>query len=375
MKALSVYIHIPFCVQKCRYCDFLSAPSTEEARAEYLEALKEEMRNEAAAYQDYEVKTVFFGGGTPSILESEQIRECMEVLKKHYRFADDAEISMEMNPGTASKDKLRVMKDVGINRLSIGLQSAVDEELRMLGRIHTYADFENTYYAAREAGFTNINIDLMSAIPGQSVKGWRETLQRVVNLKPEHISAYSLIIEEGTPLFENIESFPAIPSEEEDRIMYQDTKSLLKMQGFERYEISNYAKPGYECKHNVVYWTRGNYAGFGLGAASMVENIRWKNTDDMKTYLEQQKLKEEVQALSKSECMEEFMYLGLRRMRGVSCKEFEESFGISMNEVYGEVLRHWMNMGVLQRDGDYVALTDAGIDVSNQIFADFLLDE
>ena len=196
MKALGVYIHIPFCVQKCRYCDFLSAPSTEEARAEYLEALKREMINEASAYEEYEVKTVFFGGGTPSILEAEQIRECMEVLQSHYRLAADAEISMEMNPGTASLEKLQVMRASGINRLSIGLQSTVDEELRMLGRIHTYADFEKTYYAAREAGFTNINVDLMSAIPGQSVEGWRKTLQRVVDLEPEHISAYSLIIEE-----------------------------------------------------------------------------------------------------------------------------------------------------------------------------------
>lgn len=375
MKALGVYIHIPFCVQKCRYCDFLSAPSTAETRAEYLEALKREMINEAPAYQEYEVKTVFFGGGTPSILEAEQIRECMEVLRSHYRLAADAEISMEMNPGTASLEKLQVMRVSGINRLSIGLQSTVDEELRMLGRIHTYADFEKTYYAAREAGFTNINVDLMSAIPGQSAEGWRKTLQRVVDLEPEHISAYSLIIEEGTPLCENIESYPAIPSEEEDRIMYQDTKSLLKEHGYERYEISNYAKPGYECKHNIVYWTRGNYAGFGLGASSMVENVRWKNTDDMKIYLGQQELKEEVQELSKSECMEEFMYLGLRMMGGVSCREFLNTFGVSMEEIYGDVLRHWKNMGVLWQDEDNVALTDAGIDVSNQIFADFLLDE
>ncbi len=374
MKSLSVYIHIPFCVQKCKYCDFLSGPSTLEARAEYLEALKREIISEAPAYQDYEVKTVFWGGGTPSILEAEQIRDCMEVLRNHYRLAPHAEVSMEMNPGTASKKKLQMMRLSGINRLSIGLQSAVDEELKMLGRIHTYAEFEDTYYAAREAGFTNINVDLMSAIPGQSIEGWRKTLQRVVDLGPEHISAYSLIIEEGTPLFQNIESYPALPSEEEDRMMYQDTKILLKMQGYERYEISNYARPGYECRHNIVYWTRENYVGFGLGASSMVENVRWKNTDDLRTYLKQQELKEEVQKLSKSECMEEFMYLGLRRICGVSCRAFEDSFGISIDEIYGDVLTHWMNVGVLQRDEDCIALTDAGIDVSNQIFADFLLD-
>ncbi len=375
MKALSVYIHIPFCVQKCRYCDFLSGPSTTEAREEYLRALKKEMEREAASYQDYEVRTIFFGGGTPSILEAEQIKDCMEVLYKYYKVSSDAEISMEMNPGTASKEKLEVMKAAGINRLSIGLQSAVDEELRMLGRIHTYADFVETYHTARTVGFTNINVDLMSAIPGQNVEGWRKTLQKIVDLKPEHISAYSLIIEEGTPLFQNIESYPAIPSEEEDRMMYQDTKALLKEHGYARYEISNYAKPGYECKHNIVYWTRENYVGFGLGASSMVENVRWKNTDDMKTYLKQQELKEEIQKLSKSECMEEFMYLGLRRICGVSGREFEDCFGISIDEVYGDVIRHWTNMGVLKCDGDYIALTDAGIDVSNQIFADFLLDE
>lgn len=375
MKSLSVYIHIPFCVQKCRYCDFLSGPATAKEREEYLAALRQEMIGEAHRYRDYEIKTVFFGGGTPSILEAEQIRKCMDVLKEYYRLALDAEISMEMNPGTASGEKLVVMREAGINRLSIGLQTAVDEELKMLGRIHTYAEFEETYYAAREAGFTNINVDLMSAIPGQSVEGWSDTLQKVVELQPEHISAYSLIIEEGTPLFQNIESYPAIPSEEDDRIMYQNTKKVLKMQGYERYEISNYAKPGYECKHNIVYWTRENYVGFGLGASSMVENIRWKNTDDRKIYLRQQKLKEDWQSLSKTECMEEFMYLGLRMMKGISKKNFADTFGISMEEVYGNVIKHWENKKMLQDEGDMVALTDAGIDVSNQIFVDFLLDE
>lgn len=374
MKLLSIYIHIPFCVQKCNYCDFLSAPTSPKARAEYIETLISEMIKEAPDYQDYEVKTVFFGGGTPSILEAEQIKACMEVLYKHYRIASDAEISMEMNPGTASREKLVVMKEAGINRLSIGLQSAVDEELRMLGRIHTYADFEETYHVARTVGFTNINVDLMSAIPGQSVEGWRKSLQKIVELKPEHISAYSLIIEEGTPLFQNIESYPAIPGEEEDRIMYQDTKKHLKMQDYARYEISNYAKPGYECKHNMVYWTRGNYVGFGLGASSMVENVRWKNTNDMKIYLKQQSVKEEIQELSRSECMEEFMYLGLRMMEGVSRSRFQETFGISMEQVYGEVLKQWSNRGGLRCDADRVALTDMGIDVSNQIFSDFLLD-
>ena len=378
MKTLSVYIHIPFCVQKCNYCDFLSAPAAKPARKQYLEALKKEIMQESLQYVEYSVQSVFFGGGTSSILDGEEIGDCMKVLRDHFRISSTAEITMEMNPGTASLEKLTVLKQAGINRLSIGLQSTDDAQLKMLGRIHTYEEFLKIYQDARVAGFNNINIDLMSSLPGQKEEDWELTLQRVLALQPEHISAYSLIIEEGTPLYRNLEQYPPIPDEDEDRKMYSRTKELLAQKGYHRYEISNYARENFECRHNSAYWIRDNYAGFGLGASSMVDNCRWKNTDNMQYYLQQvqsgNSVKEEIHKLSVQECMEEFMYLGLRMMKGVSEEEFEQLYGQPIDNVYGEVLNKWKQTGYLCRENGQKRLTDKGIDVSNVILADFLLD-
>ena len=375
MKPLSVYIHIPFCVQKCKYCDFLSAPSTQENRKQYIAALKREIINEAVKYKEYEIETIFFGGGTPSILDEGQIEECIEVLRENYQISKSCEITLEMNPGTASMQKLEGWRKAGVNRLSIGLQSVNDNELKMIGRIHDFDTFIKSYEQARATGFENINIDLMSALPGQTASDWRNTLNRVLALHTEHISAYSLIIEEGTPLSEHIEEYPPIPSEDEDREMYRDTKRILKEHGFMRYEVSNYAKEGRECKHNVTYWTRGNYAGFGLGASSMVDNVRWHNTENMDKYLKNPEgLKEDIQKLSKNDCMEEFMFLGLRMMNGVSKKRFFDEFGMKMDEVYGDVLEKWEKTGHLKVLDDNVFLTDSGIDISNAIFTDFLIE-
>lgn len=322
MKPLSVYIHIPFCVQKCKYCDFLSAPSTRENMELYMDALKKEMISESVKYEEYEIETIFFGGGTPSILDEGQIEDCIDVLRTNYQISKLCEITLEMNPGTASMQKLEGWKRAGVNRLSIGLQSANDSELRLIGRIHDFDTFVKSYEQAKAAGFDNINVDLMSALPGQTISGWRETLNKVLLLKPDHISAYSLIIEEGTPLSKHIDEYPPVPSEDEDREMYRDTKRILKEHGFMRYEVSNYAKEGKECKHNVTYWTRGNYAGFGLGASSMVENIRWHNTENMDKYIKNPtESKEDMEKLSLNDCMEEFMFLGLRMMQGVSKKK------------------------------------------------------
>lgn len=374
MQTLGVYIHIPFCVQKCVYCDFLSAPATRERQQIYLKALKKEMEKEAKDYTDYVIGTIFFGGGTPSILEAEDIAECIQLLKLHYSMSDDVEITIEMNPGTASKEKLEGLKRAGVNRLSIGLQSAQNEELKMLGRIHTWEEFVNTYNMAREVGFANINVDLMSALPGQTIKTWENTLHKVLELKPEHISAYSLIIEEGTVLYDRLEQYPPIPSEEEDRLMYQRTKQLLRQNGYERYEISNYAQKGYESRHNTIYWVRDAYVGFGLGASSMVADRRWNNTGEMEDYLDEcMEKKQDYHVLSQEECMEEYMFLGLRMMRGVSEKRFFELFGRNMEEVYGKVLCKWMKEEFMQKEGDRIFVTDKGIDVSNVILADFLL--
>lgn len=391
MRSIGLYIHIPFCVQKCVYCDFLSGPATRQRQQEYVAALSREIVWESAQYTDAVVKTIFFGGGTPSILQAEEIVEILDCLRKQYHIDADAEITLEMNPGTADQDKLLKLKRAGINRLSIGLQSADNAELKMLGRIHTYEDFLRTYHQAREAGFSNINVDLMSALPGQHMENWVRTLEKVTALQPEHISAYSLIIEEGTPLYQNLDAWAPVPEEDEDRQMYQETKRLLTQQGYHRYEISNYAKPGYECRHNSIYWQRGvwhmaDFVGFGLGASSTVGDRRWENTKSMKRYLsvfqEQnrkrydssvgERVKESAVKLSDMEQMEEFMFLGLRMMEGVSKREFADSFRQEMDEIYGEALQKWIQMGMMAKNGDAVMLTDAGIDVSNTILTDFV---
>lgn len=378
MKPISLYLHIPFCIRKCKYCDFLSFAGTEMQREEYVEMLLSEIALEAPFYQGYEVKTIFFGGGTPSLLSGEQMGRIMERLHADFYISKEPEISMEINPGTATLENLSAYKMAGINRLSIGLQSAVDEELLTLGRIHTYSQFLSTYQSAVKAGFTNINIDLMSALPGQSRESYLRSLNAVLDLtpRPTHISAYSLIIEEGTPFYDlYTQGKLNLPEEEEERAMYEETLKVLRAAGYDRYEISNYALPGYECRHNCVYWTGGDYLGLGLGAASYVNLCRWNNENDMKAYqsrLERKKQVGEKQHLSKSEQMEEFMFLGLRMTRGVSKKEFADIFGTDMESVYGKVIDKHVKDGLLV-SAERIALTKKGLDVSNYVMADFLL--
>lgn len=407
MKSISIYIHIPFCVKKCQYCDFLSAPADSRAQEVYLRALKQEIREQAARYREYEVQTVFIGGGTPTAVPCENLCEVLKTVFSFYRMNPHAEISMEANPGTVTKEALLSYRKAGINRISIGLQSADDVELKLLGRIHTYRDFQQTYRWAQEAGFTNINLDIMSALPGQSVENYKKTLETVLSLKPQHISAYSLIVEEGTPFYEKYgqeseklqatgEKQPDLPSEEEEREMYALTEKLLAAAGYHRYEISNYALPGRECRHNLVYWKRGNYVGFGLGAASMVENVRFENTRKMQEYLAeyagvpsaepvfadvaqgdmQQIFRgENVHPLSQQEQMEETMFLGLRLTEGVSKAEFHRQFGVSMEQIYGEVIQENTAQGLLADEAGYLRLTREGMDLSNYVMAQFLLDE
>lgn len=387
-RPLSIYIHIPFCVRKCLYCDFLSAPASEEQRQRYFECLLQEIRRESVRYSDYEVQTVFIGGGTPSLLSTEQIQQLMETVFSSFYMAKENEITIEVNPGTADACKFEVYKKNGINRLSIGLQSANDNELRLLGRIHTYDAFLKTYRDAVKTGFNNINVDLMSAIPEQTMVSYRETLCKVLSLSPPpaHISAYSLIVEEGTPFFENT---PILPDEETDREMYKMTHDILKNAGYHRYEISNYAKEGYECAHNKVYWKRGNYAGFGAGAASMVENVRFHNIretglymDEIEKYRQDAKyeflLKEDLQKLSTEEQMEEFMFLGLRLTEGIREEEFYRIFHKSIHEIYPGLMEKLVRQGLLlykkESEGKgCMALSELGLDVSNVVMAQFLL--
>lgn len=308
------------------------------------------------------------------MLEPGQMAEIMEALAEVFSFETDSEMSIEANPGTVNLEKLRTYEKIGMNRISFGLQSAHNEELKALGRIHTWEEFLESYDLARQAGFDNINVDLMSGIPGQTPASWQKTLCRVLELAPEHVSAYSLIVEEGTPFAQRRLN---LPEEEEERRMYEMTAEMLGSQGYRQYEISNYALPKRECAHNMGYWTREDYLGLGLGAASLFDNQRWNNTDSMEEYLEKSAHPEEIQVcrenLSLREQMEETMFLGLRMTEGIERERFQEEFGISVEEVYGETVRRLEGLGLLQADRGRIYLTRKGISLSNQVFVEFLL--
>lgn len=394
MKEIELYIHIPFCVRKCNYCDFLSFPSTEEVQNRYTDALCQEMR-EAAYYlslkegnehpdaeEEIKVKTVFFGGGTPSILSIYNMDKIMGCLRECFDLTAGAEISLEANPGTLNKEKLAAYRSMGFNRLSIGLQSADDACLKMLGRIHTFDQFLENYDQARKAGFDNINIDIMSALPGQTLASYLETLRIVTDLRPEHISSYSLILEEGTPFYGNEYLRSRLPDEDTERKMYEETGRFLLEKGYRRYEISNYAMEGKECVHNLGYWEGVPYLGLGLGASSYwrkgetVERCSGKT--DMEAYLLNPftpfAARSDHQWLSREDRMEEYMFLGLRKTDGISISGFEKQFGDDLWSVYGHLIKEYADMGLMDQNGDFLFLTERGIDVSNRIFSSFLLD-
>lgn len=380
-QPISLYIHIPFCMRKCSYCDFLSfSGCSEQLQKDYMHQLFREMDYYKEIAKDYRVQTIFIGGGTPSLLQEGLMEQLFQRIYSIWRIEEGAEITIESNPGTLSVKKLIEYRTCGINRLSIGLQSADNEELKRLGRIHNYEQFVANYKLAREAGFQNINVDIMAALPGQTQSSFGKTLAKVVDLKPEHISVYSLIVEEGTPLAENHELLSTLPTEVTERRMYKYTKSILNSMGYERYEISNYAKPGYACRHNQVYWKGGEYLGFGLGAASYWNGMRFENAKDMQEYMADWTfddigmLRKNVVLDSRKSQMEEFMFLGLRLMQGVSKEEFQRLFDVPMEEVYGKVIQTYVEQGLLTWNQEYLRLTDAGIDVSNVVMADFLLE-
>ena len=374
---MELYLHMPFCVRKCAYCDFLSFPSGAETQRMYAKRLMEDIDVMGKRYGEIPVETIFIGGGTPSVPDSGLIVEIMEHVRHAFHVADGAEISMEANPGTVTREKLTDYRKAGINRLSFGLQSANDRELKLLGRIHTWAEFLESFTLARECGFANLNIDLMSALPGQTCESWKETLSRVTDLDPEHISAYSLIIEEGTPFGERYgseEGRKLLPDEDSEREMYHETKRFLKDCGYERYEISNYAKPGRECRHNI-YWTGVPYLGLGLGASSYLDGCRFTVNPDMKQYLEEKPgMFADIEKLTKKDMEEEFFYVGLRMTAGVSLSEFERRFGISAKEVYPGLMETFVKEKAARFEGDRFVLTDYGLDVSNYIMAQFLQD-
>lgn len=380
---MELYIHIPFCVKKCAYCDFLSASADQGTIGRYMECLEEQLVRQAASFQGKVIDTVFIGGGTPTVLRIEQLSRLLEMVQGHFALAEDAEITVEANPGTVTAGKARALADGGVNRVSLGLQSASEQELRLLGRIHTYDDFLRSYGLAREAGIRNVNVDLMSALPGQTVASYEKTLHQVLSLHPEHISAYSLIIEEGTPFYERYwedeklrdagERPRILPDEESERAMYELTGALLADYGYERYEISNYAKPGFACRHNIGYWTGEEYLGLGLGASSYIEGTRFCNTSVLGEYLEEDFAPREVQHLSKNNRMAEFFYMGLRMSAGVAKSEFVRRFGLRAEAVYDDVLRELVAQELLADTGTHYRLTPFGRDVSNQVLYRFLL--
>ncbi len=400
---IGIYIHIPFCEAKCAYCDFLSGPSSNENKKRYVDALVEQIKEYSYLNEEYYIRTIFIGGGTPSSIDPMDIRRILETVYEVFgientynsnennqqtlQSTSSIEITIEANPGTLTKEKLLIYKESGINRISMGLQSVNDRELKLLGRIHTFEQFEHNYHLARECGFTNINIDLMSALPGQTVDTWESTLKTVIELNPEHISAYSLIIEEGTPFYERYADGSELPSEDEDRQMYYLTKKLLKEAGYERYEISNYAKLGFESKHNSSYWERIDYIGFGLGASSCINNTRFHNEDDLALYIEEGTRiqnetsvsfeerfeRKDLQQLTIKEQMEECMFLGLRMMKGVDMNQFEQQFEVQFDKIYGKIVKDMVSDGLLVIKDHHLILTERGIDLSNYVMSEFLL--
>jgi oxygen-independent coproporphyrinogen-3 oxidase len=381
-RNLELYLHIPFCVRKCNYCDFFSASGTPKEQADYVSAMIQEIQSYQELSGEYEVQTIFLGGGTPSLLTPEQIEKIFTTIYHIFSVNENAEITMEMNPGTVAIEKLRAMKAAGVNRLSIGLQSAQNEELKMLGRIHTYEEFLETWRLTEQAGFKNRNIDLMSALPGQTMESYEDTLSKVLALEPEHISAYSLILEEGTVFYDWYEKGKLdrgawkLPSEEEEYAMGELTIQRLAEAGMHRYEISNYAKPGKECRHNLGYWDRVEYLGIGAGSSSLIKGERFDHIRDRKAYIEKIRNGEPIlidrEILSVESQMEEFMYLGLRKIEGVSRTDFQNYFGKNVDDVYGEILDKLEEEQLLEFSGDRIRLTHRGMDVSNCVLAEFL---
>ncbi len=381
-KRMGLYIHLPFCVRKCNYCDFVSGIYDDGVKKEYVRALLKEIGSLDRKYDtdlsDTEIETVYFGGGTPGSINASFIENIMNTVRDNLRVRDDAEISIEINPGIVDDEKLRIYKANGINRISIGLQSANDDELKLLGRIHTYRDFEECYDMVRNRGFDNVSVDIITALPDQSMEMLDNTLDRLTRKDPEHISAYSLIIEEGTPFYklygEGGSKREMLLCEDEERRMYYHTERLLSEYGYERYEISNFAKPGYRSRHNISYWKRIPYIGAGLCAAGLINEVRYKNTDDMGKYIAHSddllSIDERI-VINREEQMDETVFLGLRMTDGVDIGNFSDRFGVSLKERYKKEIDKLCDQELITIDERILKLTSKGIDYGNYVFSCF----
>lgn len=381
---MGLYIHIPFCIRKCNYCDFLSFSGiAEEEQLMYIRSLRSEISVNHKIYgNQYYVDSIFIGGGTPSLVQEGLIGDLLTEIRDSFLIDENAEISIESNPKTLTRDKLNTYLDAGINRLSIGVQSFDDTLLNVMGRVHSTADFLTNYSLARECGFRNINIDLMFAIPGQTQRIWINTLERAVELEPEHISFYSLQIEEGTPFFASLQEGNLKAAEDEDdRNMYHNAIEILKSSGYERYEISNAAKEGYQCSHNLKYWSMKDYLGLGLGAHSFMDGIRFSNTTDLIEYIKDGQnapipdrspfLRWEHKN-TENENISEYLFTGMRKIKGIDLADFEARFGTNLFKIYGEVLKKHEEQGLIKVEEGRLSFTDKGIDLSNTVLIDFV---
>lgn len=375
--AIGIYLHIPFCRQKCRYCDFPSYAGMEAKQEAYVTALIEEIKRYGKELDGQEVHSVFLGGGTPTVLPLPLLERLMAAVFDCFSVSADAEITTEANPGTLDREKVRGLRDMGFHRISMGVQAWQNRHLQKLGRIHTIEEFLENYHALREAGFSNLNVDLMFALPEQTMADWQETLEKITELEPEHISAYSLILEEGTPFYEEWQKgrLPVV-SEELDREMYWRAVEFLAKKGYEQYEISNFAKAGYQSRHNRIYWQAEEYLGLGLGAHSYWRGVRFHNTYDLQAYLAKagKDAVAERETVTPQDALEEFMFLGLRLTEGISFRRFRERFGKEMKGVYGEQIKRLKTEGLLEETESGIRLSGRGIDVSNLVFQEFLLD-
>lgn len=376
MEDLSIYIHIPFCKSKCYYCDFLSFNCNHENVSRYFNALMKELDILYSMKENYKIKTIFIGGGTPTFVDVDYIQKVLEKINKILIISEDAEITIEANPGTIHEDNIILLKKAGINRLSIGLQCWQDELLKKIGRIHTKDEFLYAYEAAVSSGINNINVDLIFALPSQTTNQWQETLEKTVELKPAHISCYGLTIEEGT-VFKRMYDKGGINIDEDiERKMYHMAIRYLEQRGYLQYEISNFSKPKMECLHNLTYWQLKPYYGFGLGAHSYFENYRFNNEKSINKYIEKvltgDTIYENKTFCDEKTMKEEYLFLGLRKTQGISKVDYESKFNNTIEKDYNDEIKKLVSLGLLNEDIDNLRLTEKGLDLANQVFVEFI---
>ena len=384
MKELGIYVHIPFCKQKCNYCDFISYCDKNELVEQYIKALKQEIKNNSSKIKDSEISTIYIGGGTPSYINSQYIKEILETIKQNYNISKNVEITIEVNPGTVTKEKLTNYYENGINRISIGLQSCNNNLLKMIGRIHTYEEFLDTYNLAREVGFKNINVDLMIGLPNQTLEDVKTSLEKIISLNPEHISVYSLIVEEGTLIEKKIEKGELkLPNEKIERKEYWLVKDTLENFRYKHYEISNFAKKEYESKHNLNCWEQKEYFGFGASAHSYINGTRYSNTESMEEYINQemQNVQCEVgidglhivhEIQNEEEQKKEYILLGLRKIDGIKISKFKNKFGSNPILEFRNELNKLSQEKLIEIDLDNIKLTKKGIDLANIVWEEFV---